>query len=152
MSEAVDDGDDDAVDAVLPAAVVESLMRQWLPADAAAVSGGSRELMRTCVVELIAFVTSEACDLARQEHRTTLTGDDIVRAAARLGFDDYVAPLTQFMNAYRARLAPPAVYESAADAPDDVLDVAAVDGPLLVPSTDAAEFVDVPPPDLGDDE
>ncbi len=146
----------DLVDAVLPLAVVEAMMRQWLPADAA-VSGASKELVRKCVVELIAFVTSEACDIARREQRTTLTGDDVVRAAARLGFDDYVAPLSRFLLAYRARHAPShsAVSESAADVPtDDDAAAAADDGDdaLVVPSTAAAAFVELPPPDLGDDE
>jgi histone H3/H4 len=135
-------------------------MRKWLPPDAV-VSSASKELMRKCVVELIAFVTSEACDLARDEERATLTGDDIVRAARKLGFRDYEAPLTQFLAAYRAAQQRPSPSAAAHgdsvfdnndnddDDDDDDDDERDVDKTLIVPSTAAADFDDIPLPDLG---
>jgi histone H3/H4 len=154
--------DDDAAttaphEVVLPLVTIEALMRKWLPPDAA-VSSASKELMRTCVVELIAFVTSEACDLARDEERATLTGDDIVRAARKLGFRDYDAPLTQFLAAYRAAMQRPSPSAAAHggsvfdndDDDDDDDDERDDDKPtLIVPSTAAADFDDIPLPDLG---
>jgi histone H3/H4 len=144
-------------EAVLPIATIDGLMRQWIPADAR-VSSESKELMRKCVVELIAFVTSEACDLAREEQRTTLTGDDIVRAARKLGFHEYERPLTQFLAAYAAA-ARPATRSSSSSGPvggvndeynnddDDVDDKAGQ--PVIVPPP-VDDFVSMPLPDLGD--
>jgi hypothetical protein len=100
--------------------------------------------------------------MAREEQRTLLTGDDIVRAAAKLGFDEYIAPLTRYLELYRAAnrssTAPDSTVASVAtvvdfggdDAPNN--DDANKNVPLIVPSTEAAEFIDLPPPKFDDDD
>lgn len=104
-------------------------------------------------------IISEACDTAREENRTALTGDDIIRAAAKLGFDDYIAPLTRYLELYRAAngsLPPPRAAEAVSvSTVDDLRDdpLAPVSNePLIVPSTDVAEFIDLPPPTFDDDD
>lgn len=102
---------------------------------------------------------SEACDTAREENRTSLTGDDIIRAAAKLGFDDYIAPLTRYLELYRAAngsLPPPrAAADVSGSTVDDLRDdplAPVTNEPLIVPSTDVAEFIDLPPPTFDDDD
>ncbi|CAN1279546.1 Nuclear transcription factor Y subunit B-4 [Linum perenne] len=46
--------------------------------------------MQECVCEFISFITSE-----------TLSGDDVYWAMGSLGFDDYAAPLRQFLHCYK---------------------------------------------------
>ena len=47
------------------------------------------ETVQEIVTEFILFVTSEACDLAKDENRHTIRGDDVLKALQKLGFDSY---------------------------------------------------------------
>ena len=47
------------------------------------------ETVQEIVTEFILFVTSEACDLAKEENRGTIRGDDVLKALNKLGFDSY---------------------------------------------------------------
>lgn len=51
--------------------------------------------------EFISFVTGEASDKCQREKRKTINGDDIIWAITTLGFEDYVAPLKNYLNKYR---------------------------------------------------
>ncbi|KAL0376468.1 UNVERIFIED_CONTAM: Nuclear transcription factor Y subunit B-5 [Sesamum calycinum] len=87
-------------DRLLPIANVGRIMKQILPPNAK-ISKEAKETMQECVSEFIGFVTSEASEKCRKERRKTVNGDDICWAMGTLGFDDYAAPLTRYLNRYR---------------------------------------------------
>lgn len=76
-------------------------MRTVLPAHAK-ISDGAKEAVQECVTEYISLITSEANERCMREHRKTLTPEDLLYAMAKLGFDDYIQPLTLYLNRYRA--------------------------------------------------
>lgn len=108
-------------DRFLPIANVYKIMRRAVP-QSAKISKEAKELVQECVSEFISFVTSEcatrspsrfdfrrlivhfrhrASDRCIQGRRKTITGDDIIGAMEILGFDNYVVPLTIYMNKFR---------------------------------------------------
>jgi len=98
-------------------------------------------------------VCSEACDIARAANRRELTGNDIVAAAKKLGFDEYVAPLTRYLETFKklASTRPPVDAASAASTQvDNSADAAADD--VVVPSTELAQLGDMPLSMFDDDE
>ncbi|CAN0910610.1 Nuclear transcription factor Y subunit B-6 [Linum grandiflorum] len=84
----------------MPIANVIRIMRRRLPPHAK-ISDDAKECMQECVSEYISFITGEANDRCQQEQRKTVTADDILWAMAKLGFDDYVEPLTEYLKRYR---------------------------------------------------
>ncbi|KAG8076034.1 hypothetical protein GUJ93_ZPchr0006g44497 [Zizania palustris] len=72
------------------------IMRRVLPTHAK-ISEEAREVIQECVSEFISFITGEANDWCHREHRKTVTADDLVWAMQRLGFDDYVMPLSVYL-------------------------------------------------------
>eukprot|EP01122_Echinamoeba_exundans_P006297 TRINITY_DN1739_c0_g1_i3.p1 TRINITY_DN1739_c0_g1~~TRINITY_DN1739_c0_g1_i3.p1 ORF type:complete len:128 (+),score=13.89 TRINITY_DN1739_c0_g1_i3:55-384(+) len=87
-------------DRFLPIANVYKVMRRAVP-DNAKISKEAKELVQECVSEFISFITSEASDKCIQGRRKTITGDDIISSMELLGFDNYVIPLTIYMNKFR---------------------------------------------------
>ncbi|KAL6909639.1 hypothetical protein ACP4OV_001298 [Aristida adscensionis] len=87
-------------DQLLPIANVVRIMRRGLP-PYAKIADDAKDAVQECVSEFISFLTAEANDRCRCEHRKTITADDIVSAMARLGFDDYVAPTRAFVQRMR---------------------------------------------------
>ena len=67
----------------------------------AKIADDAKETIQQCVSEFISFVTSEANDKCQREQRKTITADDILWAALKLGFDDYVEPLGIYLKRYR---------------------------------------------------
>ncbi|KAL0699010.1 hypothetical protein Bca4012_055132 [Brassica carinata] len=65
-------------DHYLPIASVTRIMRNILPLEA----------------KYISFVTAEANDICKSELRTTISAGDIISAMSKLGFEDYVEPLS----------------------------------------------------------
>lgn len=65
------------------------------------IAKDARECIQECVSEFISFITSEAIDRSHSENRKTVNGDDILHAMQTLGFDNYVAPLTMYLQKYR---------------------------------------------------
>ena len=45
-------------------------------------------------------MTSEACDLAKAENRTTISSKDILDALRKLGFDDYYEEVKRYAKLY----------------------------------------------------
>ncbi|XP_047072171.1 nuclear transcription factor Y subunit B-4-like [Lolium rigidum] len=88
-------------DRLMPIANVTRIMRRVLPPHAK-ISEDAKELVQDCVSEFISFVTGEANERCHAEHRKTVTGEDVVWAMDNLGFDDYVMPLTSFLQRMRA--------------------------------------------------
>nr|GEX13628.1 nuclear factor Y, subunit B6 [Tanacetum cinerariifolium]GEX71303.1 nuclear factor Y, subunit B6 [Tanacetum cinerariifolium] len=61
----------------------------------------AKETVQECVSEYISFVTGEANDRCQREQRKTITAEDILWAMSKLGFDDYIEPLTLYLHRYR---------------------------------------------------
>ncbi|VYS46845.1 unnamed protein product [Arabidopsis thaliana] len=87
-------------DQYMPIANVIRIMRKTLPSHAK-ISDDAKETIQECVSEYISFVTGEANERCQREQRKTITAEDILWAMSKLGFDNYVDPLTVFINRYR---------------------------------------------------
>ncbi|KAL3642545.1 Nuclear transcription factor Y subunit B-10 [Castilleja foliolosa] len=87
-------------DRFLPIANIGRIMRKGLPANGK-MAKDAKETVQECVSEFISFVTSEASDKCQREKRKTINGDDLLWAMATLGFEDYLDPLTAYLNRYR---------------------------------------------------
>ncbi|KAF5811369.1 putative transcription factor Hap3/NF-YB family [Helianthus annuus] len=87
-------------DRLMPIANVIRIMRNILPRNAK-ISDDSKETVQECVSEFISFVTSEANDRCQREQRKTITAEDILWAMSKLGFEDYLEPLTLYLHRYR---------------------------------------------------
>ncbi|KAG7597883.1 Transcription factor CBF/NF-Y/archaeal histone domain [Arabidopsis suecica] len=87
-------------DQYMPIANVIRIMRKILPSHAK-ISDDAKETIQECVSEYISFVTGEANERCQREQRKTITAEDILWAMSKLGFDNYVDPLTVFINRYR---------------------------------------------------
>ncbi|PON32944.1 Nuclear transcription factor Y subunit B [Parasponia andersonii] len=87
-------------DQYMPIANVIRIMRRILPSHAK-ISDDAKETIQECVSEYISFITGEANDRCQREQRKTVTAEDVLWAMAKLGFDDYVEPLTLFLTRYR---------------------------------------------------
>ncbi|PIN06377.1 hypothetical protein CDL12_21065 [Handroanthus impetiginosus] len=88
-------------DQYMPIANVTRIMRRVLPSNAK-IADDAKETIQECVSEFISFVTSEANEKCHKEYRKTITSEDVLSALRTLGFDNYVEPLTIFLNKYRA--------------------------------------------------
>jgi len=105
MAEEAHDGGDDGVDVreqdhLLPIANIGRIMKNGVP-PSAKISKDAKETVQECVSEFISFVTSEANEKCVQEKRKTINGDDIIWALKNLGFDNYVEPLSLYLNRYK---------------------------------------------------
>ncbi|XP_017980261.1 PREDICTED: nuclear transcription factor Y subunit B-9 [Theobroma cacao] len=87
-------------DQYMPIANVIRIMRRILPAHAK-ISDDAKETIQECVSEYISFITGEANERCQREQRKTITAEDVLWAMGKLGFDDYVEPLTVFLGRYR---------------------------------------------------
>nr|GEY31447.1 nuclear factor Y, subunit B6 [Tanacetum cinerariifolium] len=87
-------------DRLMPIANVIRIMRRILPSHAK-ISDDAKETVQECVSEYISFVTGEANDRCQREQRKTITAEDILWAMSKLGFDDYIEPLTLYLHRYR---------------------------------------------------
>ncbi|XP_051128702.1 nuclear transcription factor Y subunit B-1-like [Andrographis paniculata] len=87
-------------DRFMPIANVIRIMRKILPPHAK-ISDDAKETIQECVSEYISFITGEANDRCQREQRKTITAEDILWAMSKLGFDDYVEPLTLYLHRYR---------------------------------------------------
>ncbi|CAN6562780.1 unnamed protein product [Malus baccata var. baccata] len=63
---------------------------RWILPPHAKISDDAKETMQECVSEYIAFITGE-----------TVTAEDVLWAMGKLGFDNYVEPLTIYLQHYR---------------------------------------------------
>ncbi|XWS11360.1 hypothetical protein CRYUN_Cryun38cG0077300 [Craigia yunnanensis] len=87
-------------DQYMPIANVIRIMRRILPVHAK-ISDDAKETIQECVSEFISFITGEANERCQREQRKTITAEDVLWAMGKLGFDDYVEPLTVFLSRYR---------------------------------------------------
>ncbi|KAK4439682.1 Nuclear transcription factor Y subunit B-6 [Sesamum alatum] len=89
-------------DQYMPIANVIRIMRRILPAHAK-IADDAKETIQECVSEFIGFITSEANEKCHREYRKTITPDDVLSAMGTLGFENYIEPLTVYLNKYRAQ-------------------------------------------------
>ncbi|KAF0908882.1 hypothetical protein E2562_030186 [Oryza meyeriana var. granulata] len=75
-------------------------MRRVLPMHAK-ISDDAKETIQECMSEYISFITGEANERCQREQRKTITAEDVLWAMSRLGFDDYVEPLSVYLHRYR---------------------------------------------------
>ncbi|KAG8485055.1 hypothetical protein CXB51_021090 [Gossypium anomalum] len=87
-------------DQYMPIANVIRIMRRILPPHAK-ISDEAKETIQECVSEFISFITGEANERCQSEQRKTVTAEDILCAMGKLGFDDYMEPLTVYLTRYR---------------------------------------------------
>ncbi|XP_052289194.1 nuclear transcription factor Y subunit B-9-like isoform X2 [Citrus sinensis] len=87
-------------DQYMPIANVIRIMRRILPPHAK-ISDDAKETVQECVSEYISFITGEANERCHREQRKTITAEDVVWAMGKLGFDNYVEPLSLFLNRFR---------------------------------------------------
>ncbi|KAJ8500963.1 hypothetical protein OPV22_011515 [Ensete ventricosum] len=87
-------------DRFMPIANVIRIMRRVLPAHAK-IADDAKEMIQECVSEYISFITSEANERCQREQRKTVTAEDVLWAMNKLGFDDYIEPLTLYLHRYR---------------------------------------------------
>ncbi|TXG67966.1 hypothetical protein EZV62_009241 [Acer yangbiense] len=87
-------------DQYMPIANVIRIMRRTLPPHAK-ISDDAKETVQECVSEYISFVTGEANDRCHKEQRKTITAEDVIWAMNKLGFDNYVEPLSIYLRRYR---------------------------------------------------
>ncbi|CAA6665153.1 unnamed protein product [Spirodela intermedia] len=76
-------------DRFMPIANVIRIMRRLLPTHAK-ITNDTKETIQECVSEYISF-----------EQHKTITAEDLLWAMSKLGFNDYVQPLTLFLQHYR---------------------------------------------------
>ncbi|CAD6265816.1 unnamed protein product [Miscanthus lutarioriparius] len=96
----------------IPKATITRIMRQVLPQDSR-VTSGAKETMDQCIVEFSAVLTRAAMQECHRDRRLTISADDLIAGIARLGFADYVQPMSEFLRLYRENanqqgIAPPA--------------------------------------------
>ncbi|XP_058198033.1 nuclear transcription factor Y subunit B-6 [Rhododendron vialii] len=87
-------------DRFMPIANVIRIMRKILPPHAK-ISDEAKETIQECVSEFISFITGEANDRCQREQRKTITAEDVLWGMSKLGFDDYIEPMTLYLNRYR---------------------------------------------------
>lgn len=87
-------------DRFMPIANVIRIMRKILPPHAK-ISDDAKETIQECVSEFISFITGEANERCQREQRKTITAEDVLWAMSKLGFDDYIEPLTMYLHRYR---------------------------------------------------
>ncbi|KAI4371615.1 hypothetical protein MLD38_009943 [Melastoma candidum] len=87
-------------DRFMPIANVIRIMRKILPPHAK-ISDDAKETIQECVSEYISFITGEANERCQCEQRKTITAEDVLWAMSKLGFDNYIEPLTVYLHRYR---------------------------------------------------
>lgn len=87
-------------EATLPISNISRLMKKALPKQAK-ISSSSKELIQSCCIEFISFMTSEALDKCLLEKRKTINGDDILYAMKVLGFEEFEIVCRIWLSRYR---------------------------------------------------
>ncbi|GAB2284772.1 hypothetical protein Dimus_019225 [Dionaea muscipula] len=87
-------------DSYMPVANIIRIMQRGLPPHAK-IADDVKDIIQECLSEFLSFITGEANERCKNEQRKTITAEDIVWSMAKLGFDDYVEPLTVYLKRYR---------------------------------------------------
>lgn len=76
------------------------IMRRALPPQGQ-ISDDAKDAVKMCVNEFIGIITSEANERCKEESRQIIAAEDLIWAMDSLGFDDYIRPLTRYLERYR---------------------------------------------------
>eukprot|EP00099_Drosophila_melanogaster_P011772 NP_001286089.1 nuclear factor Y-box B, isoform B [Drosophila melanogaster] len=87
-------------DRFLPICNIIKIMKVPVPQNGK-IAKDARECIQECVSEFISFISSEAIERSVAENRKTVNGDDLLVAFSNLGFDNYVEPLSIYLQKYR---------------------------------------------------
>ncbi|RDX61633.1 Nuclear transcription factor Y subunit B-6, partial [Mucuna pruriens] len=85
----------------MPISNVTKIMRQILPTNAK-ISANVKEMIQQSATKYVTFVTRKAKERCQNEYRKIMNAEDLLWAIEKLGFNDYVGPLTTFLNRYRS--------------------------------------------------
>ncbi|KAL5071142.1 hypothetical protein RYX36_022029 [Vicia faba] len=83
----------------MPIKSVTKIMQQAIPSGGR-ISKDAKESVQLCVTEFMNIITSEANERCKAESRKIITGEDLIWAMNRLGFEDYVDPLLLYHKKY----------------------------------------------------
>ncbi|XP_058728508.1 nuclear transcription factor Y subunit B-1-like [Vicia villosa] len=83
----------------MPIKNVTRIMQRAIPPNRR-ISKGAKESIQLCVTEFMNIVTSEANERCKAESRQIISGEDLIWAMDRLGFEDYVGPLLLYHQKY----------------------------------------------------
>ncbi|EYU25676.1 hypothetical protein MIMGU_mgv1a020362mg, partial [Erythranthe guttata] len=72
----------------------------------AEITYDAKEAIQECISEFIRVITAEANVRCHREYRKTVMPEDVLAAMASLGLEDYLEPLTTFLNKHRAQQDP----------------------------------------------
>ncbi|WOL00550.1 nuclear transcription factor Y subunit B-9-like [Canna indica] len=67
----------------------------------AKIADDAKEISQECMSEYISFITSEANERCQRKKRKIVTPEDVLWAMNKLGFNDYIEPLTLLLHRYR---------------------------------------------------
>ncbi|XP_047331283.1 nuclear transcription factor Y subunit B-1-like [Impatiens glandulifera] len=84
----------------IPVANVVRIMRRVVPPHGK-IADNVKDIVQNCVSKFIGLINAKANMCCQSESRRTITADDILRAMASLGFDDYVSTLSFYLLRYR---------------------------------------------------
>ncbi|KAL5071140.1 hypothetical protein RYX36_022027 [Vicia faba] len=84
----------------IPIRYLTRIMQRALPPHGK-MSDGSKESIQLCLSKFTSIVMSEANQRCKVHHRKIVTAEDILWAMNKLGFEDYVGPLSQYLQSYR---------------------------------------------------
>ncbi|KAL3812785.1 hypothetical protein ACJIZ3_014053 [Penstemon smallii] len=84
----------------MPITNVIRIMRQILPSHAK-IADDAKETIQECVSDLIRLITRAAKKKCRKECLETITPENIISAMRSLGFDNYIEPITIYLNNIR---------------------------------------------------
>jgi len=127
----------------IPKATITRIMRQVLPQDSR-VTSAAKETVDQCIVEFSTVLTQAAMQECRRDHRRTITADDLIAGIARLGFADYVQPMSEFLRLYRENINQQAVAPPAPPAPPAPGMEEETAAPLPPPSPDLTLQIGLP--------
>ena len=84
----------------LPIRNLTRIMRHALPSYAK-ISQDAKTTTQLCVSDFMGIITTEAVEKCNEESRRIISGEDLIWAMGRLGFEDYVGPLSLLLQNYR---------------------------------------------------
>jgi nuclear transcription Y subunit beta len=84
----------------LPIRNLTRIMQRALPSYAK-ISQDAKASTQMCVSEFMGIIITEAVEKCNEESRKIISGEDLIWAMVRLGFEDYVGPLSVLLQNYR---------------------------------------------------
>ncbi|KAJ3216532.1 negative cofactor 2 transcription regulator complex subunit ncb2 [Dinochytrium kinnereticum] len=87
----------------LPKATVAKLIQEMMPGEIACAKE-TRDLLSECCVEFIHLIASEANEACEKDAKKTIAGEHVIAALKTLGFDEYVAEVTEVYEEHAKQL------------------------------------------------